>query len=124
MAKATTKAKATKAKTTKTKAKAKSATKATKKKKPSRPAAKAKAAAKASKTELSKLDETGRRKDSTKTDRRQENQPVAVDRRKGHRRRQIDPTTCEREYKEAEICLLYTSPSPRDQRGSRMPSSA
>ena len=24
----------------------------------------------------------------------------------------------------AEICLLYTSPSPRDQRGSRMPSSA
>ena len=112
MAKATTKAKATKAKatkakTTKTKAKAKSATKATKKKKPSRPAAKAKAAAKASKTELSKLDETGRRKDSTKTDRRQENQPVAVDRRKGHRRRQIDPTTCEREYKEAEIVFMH-----------------
>ena len=26
-------------------------------------------------------------------------------------------------YKE-NICLLYTSPSPRDQRGSRMPSSA
>ena len=25
---------------------------------------------------------------------------------------------------EAETCLLYTSPSPRDQRGSRMPSSA
>ena len=25
---------------------------------------------------------------------------------------------------ESEICLLYTSPSPRDQRGSRMPSSA
>ena len=24
----------------------------------------------------------------------------------------------------ATICLLYTSPSPRDQRGSRMPSSA
>ena len=24
----------------------------------------------------------------------------------------------------AETCLLYTSPSPRDQRGSRMPSSA
>ena len=23
-----------------------------------------------------------------------------------------------------EICLLYTSPSPRDQRGTRMPSSA
>ena len=26
--------------------------------------------------------------------------------------------------KESDICLLYTSPSPRDQRGSRMPSSA
>ena len=25
---------------------------------------------------------------------------------------------------ECEVCLLYTSPSPRDQRGSRMPSSA
>ena len=25
---------------------------------------------------------------------------------------------------EGNICLLYTSPSPRDQRGSRMPSSA
>ena len=28
------------------------------------------------------------------------------------------------EDNEYEICLLYTSPSPRDQRGSRMPSSA
>ena len=28
------------------------------------------------------------------------------------------------EIDEATICLLYTSPSPRDQRGSRMPSSA
>ena len=27
-------------------------------------------------------------------------------------------------YKENKDCLLYTSPSPRDQRGSRMPSSA
>ena len=25
---------------------------------------------------------------------------------------------------ECDICLLYTSPSPRDQRGARMPSSA
>ena len=25
---------------------------------------------------------------------------------------------------DTDICLLYTSPSPRDQRGSRMPSSA
>ena len=27
-------------------------------------------------------------------------------------------------FEELGICLLYTSPSPRDQRGSRMPSSA
>ena len=27
-------------------------------------------------------------------------------------------------YKWSKACLLYTSPSPRDQRGSRMPSSA
>ena len=29
-----------------------------------------------------------------------------------------------RYHARAERCLLYTSPSPRDQRGSRMPSSA
>ena len=28
------------------------------------------------------------------------------------------------EFENNNICLLYTSPSPRDQRGSRMPSSA
>ena len=28
------------------------------------------------------------------------------------------------EGEEGAVCLLYTSPSPRDQRGSRMPSSA
>ena len=27
-------------------------------------------------------------------------------------------------FEEFSVCLLYTSPSPRDQRGSRMPSSA
>ena len=31
---------------------------------------------------------------------------------------------CEEIVREAEICLLYTSPSPRDKRQSRMPSSA
>ena len=29
-----------------------------------------------------------------------------------------------KDYEYARACLLYTSPSPRDQRGSRMPSSA
>ena len=32
--------------------------------------------------------------------------------------------TCEMHEYQYTICLLYTSPSPRDQRGSRMPSSA
>ena len=33
-------------------------------------------------------------------------------------------TFVEGEYRDTYVCLLYTSPSPRDQRGSRMPSSA
>ena len=32
--------------------------------------------------------------------------------------------TCESHIETCQACLLYTSPSPRDQRGSRMPSSA
>ena len=32
--------------------------------------------------------------------------------------------TAEDAYQMIKDCLLYTSPSPRDQRGSRMPSSA
>ena len=31
---------------------------------------------------------------------------------------------CGRDFVPGVLCLLYTSPSPRDQRGSRMPSSA
>ena len=34
------------------------------------------------------------------------------------------PVTSDRLKDRVEPCLLYTSPSPRDQRGSRMPSSA
>ena len=34
------------------------------------------------------------------------------------------PTQNIAKIKETNSCLLYTSPSPRDQRGSRMPSSA
>lgn len=59
-----------------------------------------------SKTKLEKLNENGLRKSG---DRRKNqgaaaeaNKP-AVDRRKIKRRRQIDPTTCEREYSELEI---------------------
>ena len=37
------------------------------------------------------------------------------------RAKNIEPNFCWECYS---CCLLYTSPSPRDQRGSRMPSSA
>src|ERR1051325_2827850 len=46
------------------------------------------------------------------TDRRKRNIPGAVDRRKGserrqgERRRQVDPTTCERDYNEEEIAFM------------------
>ena len=36
----------------------------------------------------------------------------------------LAPTFVECQYWRFWACLLYTSPSPRDQRGSRMPSSA
>lgn len=45
-------------------------------------------------------------------DRRKRNIPVALDRRKGdrrqqgERRRQVDPTTCERDYTEEEILFM------------------
>jgi hypothetical protein len=46
------------------------------------------------------------------TDRRKRNIPVAVerrsglDRRQGERRRQVDPTTCERDYTDDEIAFM------------------
>ena len=35
-----------------------------------------------------------------------------------------EAVTCECECEQAQACLLYTSPSPRDPKTSRMPSSA
>ena len=44
--------------------------------------------------------------------------------KEGHVYRGITYSTSEIQRRYLSICLLYTSPSPRDQRGSRMPSSA
>lgn len=54
--------------------------------------------------EAKALNETGKRKEA---DRRQNSAPAAADRRKVQRRRQIDPTTCEREYNELEIEFMH-----------------
>lgn len=50
--------------------------------------------------ELEQLNETGNRSGE---DRRQDSKPVANERREVQRRRQIDPTTCERDYTSDEI---------------------
>lgn len=63
-----------------------------------------------SNNEIEQLNETGKRKGDR---RKSKSQPAAeaakpaVDRRKVKRRRQIDPTTCEREYSELEIEFMH-----------------
>jgi hypothetical protein len=60
------------------------------------------------------------------TDRRQVNIPVAVDRRKGERRkgprrRQIDPTTCERDYTAEEIEFMRAMDEYKRRSGRMFP---
>lgn len=55
-----------------------------------------KSSSKSKKQQLDSLNETGRRKQQNPVEQNKE-------RRKPHRRRQIDPTTCEREYSNPEI---------------------
>ncbi len=54
-----------------------------------------KTSAKSKQQQLDTLNETGRRKEAKPVENKE--------RRKPHRRRQIDPTTCEREYSDPEI---------------------
>lgn len=49
------------------------------------------------------MDRQGSEDRRQNSDRRQKNEEVAVERRKVTRRRQIDPTTCERDYDAAEV---------------------
>lgn len=57
------------------------------------------------KSQSSKINEIGRR---NATDRRKQPIPVAAERRKVQRRRQIDPTTCEREYSDDEVEFMQS----------------
>jgi len=47
------------------------------------------------------------RREEKGKDRREESVAVAVDRRKTPRRRQIDPTTCERDYTDDEVEFMH-----------------
>ncbi len=76
-------------------------------------------AKKSSKKPLQKLNETGRR--TKGSDRRTKANPVNVNRRKVQRRRQIDPTTCERDYTDAEIEFMQALDEYKRQSGRMFP---
>ncbi len=67
---------------------------------------------------VAKLNETGNRK---KSERRKLAVTVAGERRKTPRRRQIDPTTCEREYNEAEIEFMQALDDYKRRNGRMFP---
>ena len=73
---------------------------------------------KSGKDSLTTMDETGRRKSK---DRRSQNKAVSVERRKTARRRQIDPTTCERDYSEAEIEFMHALDAYKRRSGRMFP---
>ena len=54
-------------------------------------------------------------------DRRQKNTPVASERRKTPRRRQIDPTTCERDYSQDEIEFMHALDEYKRKNGRMFP---
>lgn len=54
-------------------------------------------------------------------DRRKQNVPVAVERRKVQRRRQIDPTTCERDYSADEIEFMQALDAYKRANGRMFP---
>jgi hypothetical protein len=57
----------------------------------------------------------------TGKDRRQQNAPVAMERRKTPRRRQIDPTTCERDYTDEEIEFMHALDAYKHKSGRMFP---
>ena len=59
-----------------------------------------------------------------KKDQEELDEPTLEDLEEEEDSEDIEPPAEEEEKEEVETCLLYTSPSPRDISGSRMPSSA
>ena len=57
----------------------------------------------------------------TREDRRKQNIPVAIERRKTPRRRQIDPTTCERDYSGDEIEFMQALDAYKRANGRMFP---
>lgn len=70
------------------------------------------------KNPVNKINELGRRKAN---DRRKDDLPIVVERRKVQRRRQIDPTTCEREYNEEEIEFMRALDQYKRESGRMFP---
>jgi hypothetical protein len=68
--------------------------------------------------QVEKMNEIGRR---TSDDRRKVVMQIQEERRKGSRRRNIDPTTCERDYKEAEIEFMRAMDDYKQSSGRMFP---
>ena len=116
-AKKSSKAKSTSAKSTTTKAKSKTTTKPKKAATAKKTTAKSKK--KAASAPVKVLNETGNRKTS---DRREKAEPVVAERRKSvRRRRQIDPTTCERDYTDQEIQFMHAMDEYKQLSGRMFP---
>lgn len=115
-------AKKTAKKTTKTTAKSKTATTArktsTKRATRKKPAAKTKKTSATSKSADNPVLNPERREGD---DRRQELAPVSGNRRKVQRRRQIDPTTCERDYTNDEIEFMQAMDEYKRKSGRMFP---
>ena len=76
------------------------------------------------KQDLKRLDETGERKGDRRKKKTKAEAPASapvVERRKVKRRRQIDPTTCEREYSDAEIEFMHAMDEYKRSSGRMFP---
>ena len=78
-------------------------------------------AKKKSKKDAKSMNETGRRKSSDRRQKTESGAKATSERRRTNRRRQIDPTTCEREYTDAEIEFMQALDEYKRQSGRMFP---